>query len=185
MFDRIKTSNPSLIQKIKPVSGDVTINNLGINRTDEETLINKITIVFHLAATTAFDETLECALNMNVKGTKNVISFCKKIKHLDVLLHLSTTFCSPDLSKFKEEIYDPPADPEDVLNFADLIKGEALNEIAPKLIKPHPNTYTYTKRLAETLVARSYDELKIAIVRPSIGKFSENSFFTLFYFKEL
>lgn len=37
-----------------------------------------------------------------------------------------------------------------------------------KLIKPHPNTYTYTKRLAEILVKNEYKNLPICICRPSI-----------------
>lgn len=37
------------------------------------------------------------------------------------------------------------------------------------LLAPHPNTYTYSKRLAEDLVARSYPDLPACIVRPSIG----------------
>lgn len=37
------------------------------------------------------------------------------------------------------------------------------------IIAPHPNTYTFTKRLAETVVAEYGNELPIVIVRPSIG----------------
>lgn len=37
-----------------------------------------------------------------------------------------------------------------------------------RLIAPHPNTYTYTKRLAEILVRDEYPNLPICICRPSI-----------------
>jgi alcohol-forming fatty acyl-CoA reductase len=37
-----------------------------------------------------------------------------------------------------------------------------------KLLAPHPNTYTYTKRLAEILVRNEYKNLPICICRPSI-----------------
>lgn len=37
-----------------------------------------------------------------------------------------------------------------------------------KLIDPHPNTYTYTKRLAEILVRDEYPNLPLCICRPSI-----------------
>ena len=36
------------------------------------------------------------------------------------------------------------------------------------LIPPWPNTYTYAKALAETVVSSDHTQLKIAIVRPSI-----------------
>lgn len=35
---------------------------------------------------------------------------------------------------------------------------------------PHPNSYTYSKRLAEALVEACFPELPVCIVRPSIGK---------------
>lgn len=41
-----------------------------------------------------------------------------------------------------------------------------------RLLDPHPNTYTYTKRLAETLVAREYPNLPCVIARPSIGNYA-------------
>ena len=45
---------------------------------------------------------------------------------------------------------------------------DTLNAITPKLIGDKPNTYTYTKQLAETLLIQECGDLNIAIVRPSI-----------------
>jgi hypothetical protein len=39
-----------------------------------------------------------------------------------------------------------------------------------RLIGPHPNTYTFTKRLAERLVSNEFPNIPLVIVRPSIGK---------------
>ena len=52
-----------------------------------------------------------------------------------------------------------------------------LDEIQPKLTssgKPRgfPNTYTFTKFLAENIVDNEGKNLPRAIVRPSIGKFA-------------
>lgn len=38
------------------------------------------------------------------------------------------------------------------------------------IIDPHPNTYTFTKRLAEMIVSDMNDKLPVIIGRPSIGK---------------
>ena len=38
------------------------------------------------------------------------------------------------------------------------------------IIDPHPNTYTFTKRLAEMIVSDMNDKLPVVIGRPSIGK---------------
>lgn len=45
---------------------------------------------------------------------------------------------------------------------------ETLNSITPKLIGPKPNTYTYTKQLAEYMLVQEASNLPIAILRPSI-----------------
>jgi len=39
-----------------------------------------------------------------------------------------------------------------------------------RLLRPHPNCYTYSKRLAESLVSQYADRIPISIARPSIGK---------------
>ncbi|MGH0143251.1 UNVERIFIED_CONTAM: hypothetical protein FKN15_040281 [Acipenser sinensis] len=43
-----------------------------------------------------------------------------------------------------------------------------INEITPKLIGERPNTYTYTKALAEHVVQQESRNLNVVIVRPSI-----------------
>lgn len=45
---------------------------------------------------------------------------------------------------------------------------ELVSTLTPKLIRQHPNTYTYTKALAEYLVQQEAGHLNVAIVRPSI-----------------
>lgn len=60
------------------------------------------------------------------------------------------------------------------INLQKLIKSKSAINIVyyiyGRIIQPHPNTYTYSKRLAEKVVADKYPELPVAIARPSIGK---------------
>lgn len=51
MFNKIKETNPDVLSKIKVVEGDVSQPNLGMSEIDREKLADKITIVFHSAAT--------------------------------------------------------------------------------------------------------------------------------------
>ena len=39
-----------------------------------------------------------------------------------------------------------------------------------RLLSPHPNAYTYSKRLAEAVIAENHPQLPCVIVRPSIGQ---------------
>lgn len=44
-----------------------------------------------------------------------------------------------------------------------------------RIIKGWPNTYTFTKALAEKMLLQQRDGLPIVIVRPSIGKFNTDA----------
>jgi len=45
---------------------------------------------------------------------------------------------------------------------------DLINHLTPKLVGDRPNTYTYTKALAENLLIEECGDLPVAIVRPSI-----------------
>ena len=45
---------------------------------------------------------------------------------------------------------------------------DLVDIMTPHLIRGRPNTYTYTKALAETLLVEESGALPVAIVRPSI-----------------
>ena len=45
---------------------------------------------------------------------------------------------------------------------------DLVTALTPKLIGERPNTYTYTKALAEYLVLQEAGDLNVAIVRPSL-----------------
>lgn len=55
------------------------------------------------------------------------------------------------------------------------MKDDALQMATPSIIAPHPNTYTYSKRLAEKLVADELVNMPVCIVRPSVGTTRSNS----------
>ena len=44
----------------------------------------------------------------------------------------------------------------------------SINQIEKKILKTYPNTYTFSKNLAEQIVASRCRDLPVAIVRPSI-----------------
>ncbi|KAL0125702.1 hypothetical protein PUN28_004638 [Cardiocondyla obscurior] len=90
------------------------------------------------------------------------------MKNLNAFIHLSTAFCHVDQEELGERCYDSPHDPKDVMRLVEWLDDEGIDLITPKLLHPHPNTYTYSKRLAETLVSNEYPTLPCCIARPSI-----------------
>lgn len=145
-------------------------------------------IVFHCAATLKLEANLKDALDMNTSGTKRVLQLAKKMTNLLAFLHLSTAFCYCDQEVLLEKVYDCPHDPNELMRLAEWMDVKTLNKITPELLHPHPNTYTYSKRLAEILVQNEYPNMPVAILRPSIGKqyiFTDYCFMCcclLFYF---
>ena len=65
-------------------------------------------------------------------------------------------FCSTNLN------------PSDVIDICDKFDETSINQIEKKILKTYPNTYTFSKNLAEQIVTNKSKHLSVAIVRPSI-----------------
>lgn len=84
MFDRIRSTFPECLDKIKTVKGDVTIDGLGLSENDANEIAEKVSMIFHCAANVRFDQPLKDAVNMNTQGTFRVLTLADRIKNLDV-----------------------------------------------------------------------------------------------------
>lgn len=170
VFHRIVKEMPDQFKKIIPVYGDITSERLGLSDEQYNRVISTTSVVFHMAASLKLEATLKPNVQMNLIGTKNVLDMCIDMKNLLAVLHLSTAFCNCDQNILYEEVYEWPQKPLDLINCSKWMSEEAMAEMGKQLMHPHPNTYTYTKRLAEMLVRDVYDEgkLNVCIVRPSI-----------------
>jgi len=168
LFQRLRNEKPQLFKKVVPVNGDVCLPHLGLTDQQREMLINEVNVVFHFAAILRLEAKLKDAIEMNTTGTKKMLDLAKEMKHLEVFVHLSTAFCHVDKEELGERTYDSPDDPYDIMRLVQWLDDESIDLITPKLLHPHPNTYTYSKRLAETLVTQEYPNIPCCIARPSI-----------------
>lgn len=168
VFHRICKEKPEMFKKIIPVYGDITSHRLGLNDEQFQRVITTTNIVFHMAASLRLEATLKPNVQMNLTGTKHVIDICKNMPKLLSLIHLSTAFCNCDQEVLEEKVYDWPQQPMDLIRCAEWMTEGAMTVMGEKLIAPHPNTYTYTKRLSELLARDEFPNLPICIVRPSI-----------------
>ncbi|XP_075211573.1 putative fatty acyl-CoA reductase CG5065 isoform X1 [Lycorma delicatula] len=167
-FSKLKTNDPLVLNKIIPISGDVSQPKLGISIDDQKVLYETVSVVFHLAATVKFDETLKDSVSINVLGTQRLIELCHSMTHLVALIHVSTAFSNCDRGEVTEVIYPPPFKPEQIIQCVDCMEDNLLKVITPKLLGKHPNTYTFTKALAEHIILTEHGKLPTAIVRPSV-----------------
>ncbi|XP_043523994.1 putative fatty acyl-CoA reductase CG5065 [Frieseomelitta varia] len=168
MFQRIRKQKPEMLKKVKALSGDVGMKNLGLTDEQLDILINETDIIFHCAATLRLESKLKDAIDMNTIGTKRVIELSKKMKKLKAFVHLSTAFCYADKEELDENVYKPSADPHDVMRLVQWLDESTIDLITPKILDLHPNTYTFSKRLSEKLIADEYPNLPCSIARPSI-----------------
>jgi alcohol-forming fatty acyl-CoA reductase len=170
MFKRIMDEKPELMKKIYPVWGEITVTNFGLSDEHFKRVIDTTEIMFHLAASLKLEATLKPNIQMNLTGTKCVLDVAKQMKRLIQMIHTSTAFCNVEHSVMEEKVYDFAHRPEDLIRCAEWMTEESMAVAQKDILGVHPNTYTYTKRLAEILVRDDYNNAKlpVCIVRPSI-----------------
>ena len=105
---------------------------------------------------------------MNIIGVKKMLDLAKKMKKLEVFVHVSTSYANFDRQHISEVVYYTPVQPEKLLEAVDWMEEDLMKLLTPKIIQFRPNTYTYTKAIAESLVIQAEKEIPFAIVRPSI-----------------
>lgn len=168
VFDRIKKEQPEVLNKLIPISGDITLAGLGIAPSDVKLLTDNVSVVFHSAATVKFDEVLKRSIEMNVQGTQRLVDLCHKMKDLLALVHVSTAYCNCDREEIGEMVYPMSVSPKQMIDAMEWMDEESVQAITPQLLGNRPNTYTYTKALAELVLLEDCGSLPVAIVRPSI-----------------
>ncbi|XP_065083365.1 putative fatty acyl-CoA reductase CG5065 [Ochlerotatus camptorhynchus] len=167
-FDRLRQTEPFVIDKMVCVGGDITMPQLGLSEKDMQLLVENVNIVFHVAATVRFNEGLKEAAVLNAIGTQQMLELCVKMFHLQSVVHVSTAYSNPSRREVDEVVYPPTMNADSFIQCVSILPGDVINALAGKLQGTHPNTYTLTKSIAEQLVSEYSSQLPICIVRPSI-----------------
>ncbi|XP_011495917.1 PREDICTED: putative fatty acyl-CoA reductase CG5065 isoform X2 [Ceratosolen solmsi marchali] len=107
-------------------------------------------------------------LLMRPKRGQNVQQRLRKLLDAPALIHVSTAYCNCDRTDVDELIYPAPHCPEQIIACTSWMDDGLVEELTPKLIANRPNTYTFTKALAESMLQTDSGSLPVAIVRPSI-----------------
>lgn len=171
VFEELLKQQPKeIFQKLIPIEGDVSEENLGISPANRALLIQNVNIVLHSAATLDFHESLKPTVQTNLLGTRRIMELCSQVAHLDAMVHVSSAYVNSFKLECDEILYPAPGDVEKVINLALTLHEDALNEAQPTLLGTHPNTYTFTKHFAEHEVNKCASKFPCGIVRPSMSK---------------
>ncbi|XP_047370398.1 fatty acyl-CoA reductase wat-like [Vespa velutina] len=168
LFSTLREKQPTFQNRIVPIKGDCTLPNLDISMVDRATLIREVSIIFHVAATVKFNEKIKLATEINVGSVKDIINLSKEMPKLKSVVHVSTAYSNCFHIPLEEKFYDPPIDPDKLINLVDCINEKLLDDITPQLLGIWPNTYVYTKTVAENFIKKHAESIPIGIFRPGI-----------------
>ncbi|KAL7304301.1 hypothetical protein TKK_0003102 [Trichogramma kaykai] len=168
LFDRLRENRPEAFEKLIPVQGDVSAEGLGLPPIERQFLIDRVSVIFHVAASVRFDDPLRDAIFLNTRSTRDVCILAANMKRLVALMHVSSTYSHTDKYVVEEELYPCEVDWKKAIKMAETIDDHTLRILTPKFMGSFPNTYTFTKRLAEACVAEYAGILPIVVFRPSI-----------------
>ncbi|PWT87527.1 MAG: AMP-dependent synthetase [Acidobacteria bacterium] len=86
-----------LKQKLIIVGGDITQDNLGYTEQQAQQIANDVDIVLNSSGNVSFNPPLETALKTNVTGTRNLLTFVKRMRN-PRFVHTSTCFVAGNRS---------------------------------------------------------------------------------------
>ncbi|KAK4878721.1 hypothetical protein RN001_011227 [Aquatica leii] len=168
VFDRLRSECPKFRHKVVGIAGDCSLTDLGLSIQDRQLLIQEVSVVFHVAATVRFDEKLKLAMAINVKGPREILHLCKEMTCLKAIVHVSTAYSNCNLKMIEEKFYPPPIDSKKFIMLTDTIQERLLDKVTPILLDQWPNTYTYTKAIAEDVVRQDGEGLPVGLFRPAV-----------------
>jgi thioester reductase-like protein len=137
----LERDHPHTRGRLGIVVGDITREDLGLERSEARALASGLAGAFHLAAVYDLAVSREVGFRINVEGTRNVLRLLEEAPRLERLHYVSTTYVSGRANGVFRE--------------GDLDVGQSFK-----------NHYEETKFLAEVEVVRS--RLPATVYRPSI-----------------
>ncbi|XP_065217208.1 putative fatty acyl-CoA reductase CG5065 [Planococcus citri] len=167
-FENLKKDNPKVFEKVVLISGDVGEDGIGLSDLDRGILIDEVSVVFHSAAIIKMNMDLRTVLNVNTVGTARMLELAQQMKKLESFVYLSTAYCCCENPTVEERMYPSNHNPNNIIDLIKWIEPKLLEKITPGLIHPLPNTYTYSKRLTESMLHDYVSKVPIIVARPSI-----------------
>ncbi|CAH1279317.1 unnamed protein product [Diabrotica balteata] len=168
VFDKMKVECPKFMHKIVAVAGDCSLPDIGLSIQDRKTLMEEINIVFHAAATVRFDEKMKTAVAINVRATEELLNLAHQMPKLKSFIHVSTAFANCPEKVIKEKFYPPALDYKKLLVMTETLSDKMMDNLTPIMLDKYPNTYAYTKQIAEGVVQEVGEGLPLGVVRPAI-----------------
>ncbi|XP_072757566.1 putative fatty acyl-CoA reductase CG5065 isoform X2 [Anoplolepis gracilipes] len=168
LYNRLNKEVPNFRKKVVPLIIDLNAEDLGLSENDKNMLMRKVSIVFHLAATVRFEEKMKTAITINVIATNIILNIAKHMPNLKSFIHVSTLYANCHVKHIEERFYTYPINHKNLITLTRALPENVIEEYLDKIASSWPNTYTFTKAIAETLFREESGDLPIGIFRPAI-----------------
>lgn len=153
-------------EAVDVIDGDLEQPNCGIAADALRDVQAKLTHIIHCAASVEFDLPIADAAKANITSALNVLELARGCTQLVGMTSVSTAYVTPwrkgPITETLAHIPRPAAELHAAIVEGTRTEADLLKESG------HPNTYTYTKCLAEHLLTERRGSVPLAIVRPSI-----------------
>ncbi|KAL7738540.1 hypothetical protein ACLKA6_006845 [Drosophila palustris] len=168
LFGVLLKTKPNMLDRVVSIAGDCQEPDLGISSKDRELLKKETQVVIHSAATVNFSDPLHIALDTNTRATYLMLQLAKEMGHLMAFVHVSTAYSNCVIHHITEHFYPGhlSCSVDKVFKLRDMFDNDLIDSMGPALLDKFPNTYTYTKALAEQVVQKEADQLPVCIFRP-------------------
>ena len=153
--------------KVKLIKGDLTKDALAMSTDDRKMLVENLDTLIHCGASVDFDANIYDNFLINVEGTLALYELCESCRKNVSFTYVSTAYVnSYKGSSCISEFASPKhfIDPHKITSHIRLHKEKSTISLGG-----HPNTYTYTKSLAETILFEKSEvsKTRITVIRPS------------------
>jgi fatty acyl-CoA reductase len=178
LFNTLRASMPEFdawfLQHVTAVSGELGVANLIDNDAELALLRERVQIVVHCAASVTFTSPLHEAIVKNVSGALDVFGFATTLPLLESYCHVSTAYVNCNKLGTIGETLPTIELPAGVASYeayyAQLasLSESALAARSGELLGAYPNTYCFSKALAELVLVERARGYPLCIVRPTI-----------------
>ncbi|XP_053677823.1 fatty acyl-CoA reductase wat-like [Anopheles nili] len=173
IFDTIKSSSDNgkpLLAKVVPIEVNFQSESV-ISTADRSRLLSEgVEVVFNVMASVKFNEDIETAIDTNVLSSRKLFLLTQELPHVRSIVHVSTFYSNCHRSHIEERIYEdlPFGGFDNILALFRHLTPDEKDQLKPLVLGPMPNSYTFSKRCAEVMIAQQFAQLPIAVFRPPI-----------------
>jgi fatty acyl-CoA reductase len=165
------SSTKSILSRIVVLEGDCGCENLMLSESDRKLIAESVTIIYNFAATVNFKAKFKRAIEINIRGVRELLALASECKNLKLFCHMSTAFSHVRNEVLLEKFYKPPLNPNEMIELMEKLSENDLEDLLQSFLSETlPNSYALTKSASEALIfeAHKNNKLPLMIIRPAI-----------------